>query len=91
MAKCAGARDVDTVIPPGATVKISERAEEDSPDTQDESLVPSPHAGEQGRYIEDIVTQCKVRFAIVELADGSRVCIRKQFVDPVPVGKARKR
>lgn len=84
MRQCANPRYKDRLINPGDTVRISDDAEEDSPNTQDESLVRSEHAGEEGRYIEDIVTQCKVRFAVVELAGGTRVLIRKQYVDPLP-------
>jgi len=87
MAKSCDPREADRVIPTGTKVRIAENAEEDGPDTQDETLVRSPHAGEEGKYIEDIITQCKVRFAIVELADGSRVLVRKQYVDPVLEGK----
>jgi len=90
MDKCSDSGDADKIIAPGAKVRISENAEEDCPDTQDETLVKSTHAGEEGKYIEDIVTQCKVRFAIVELSDGTRVPIRKQFIDPIHTDKKKK-
>ncbi len=84
MRDSANAREIDTTFRPGDPVRISDDAEEDAPETGGESLVRSAHAGEEGKYIEDIVTQCKVRFAVVELPDGSRVLIRKQYVGPVP-------
>ncbi len=76
--------EADKAINPGDPVRISDDAEEDSQDPQGGSLVKSEHAGEAGTYIEDIVTQCKVRFAVVELSGGTRVLIRKQYVDPLP-------
>jgi hypothetical protein len=85
MDKCGVPRDKHKFITPGAKVRISENAEEDAPDKQDETLIRSEHAGEEGKYIEDIVTKCKVRFAVIELADGRRVLIRKQYIDPLPV------
>ncbi len=87
MNRCANLREEGRDISPGSRVRISEDAEEDSPETQDETLVRSAHAGQEGEYIEDIVTQCKVRFAVVELADGTRVLIRKQYLDRLPVRK----
>ena len=87
MDKCEDPRDEDKFITPGAKVRISENAEEDAPDKQDETLVRSKHAGEEGKYIEDILTQCKVRFAVIELTDGKRVLIRKQYIDLLPVSK----
>ena len=83
MNNCSIPGDKDKIINPGAIVRISENAEEDSPDTQDETLVKSEHAGEEGKYVDDIVTQCKVRFAIIELEDGTRVPIRKQYIEPL--------
>ncbi|MDH4265640.1 MAG: hypothetical protein OEW45_08380 [Deltaproteobacteria bacterium] len=83
MDKCGKSRDTDKLITPGTKVRISENAEEEAPDTQGETLIRSKHAGEEGKYIEDIVTQCKVRFAVIELADGTRVPIRKQYIDPL--------
>ncbi len=88
MNNCASPGDEDRSIAPGARVRISNDAEEDAPETQDETLVRSRHAGEEGKYIEDIVTQCKVRFAVVELADGARVLIRKQYIDRLPTSKS---
>ncbi len=87
MNRCANSQEEARHISPGARVRISEDAEEDSPDTQDETLVRSAHAGQEGRYIEDIVTQCKVRFAVVELADGTRVLIRRQYIGCLPIAK----
>ncbi len=87
MNRCANLGEEPRDLSPGARVRISEDAEEDSPETKDETLVRSAHAGQEGQYIEDIVTQCKVRFAVVELTDGTRVLIRKQYVDRVPVRK----
>ncbi len=84
MDTCDSSSAMDKRIAPGVKVRISENAEEDAPNTQDETLVRSPHAGQEGKYIEDIVTQCKVRFAVVELPDGQRVLIRKNYVDPLP-------
>jgi hypothetical protein len=81
MEKCLFPYDGDMFITPGARVKITDDAEEDSPETQDETLVKSRHAGKEGKYIEDIVTQCQLRFAVIELADGTRVPIRKQYID----------
>lgn len=83
MDSCGKPSDREKVIAPGAIVRISENAEENSPDTQDETMIRSPHAGEEGKYIEDIVTQCRVRFAVVELAGGTRILIRKQYIDPL--------
>ncbi|UCE53421.1 MAG: hypothetical protein JSV31_29970 [Desulfobacterales bacterium] len=87
MKKCEGLRKKNQLIIPGVKVKISENAEEDAPDNQDETLIRSKHAGKEGKYIEDIVTKCKVRFAVIELADGTRVPIRKRYIDPLPVSK----
>ena len=87
MDKCSNPSDMDKVINPGARVRISDNAEEDSPETQDETLIKSRHAGEEGKYVEDIVTQCKVRFAVIELDDGERVPIRKQYIEPLPVSR----
>ena len=83
MDKCSIPGDMDKSINLGAKVRISDNAEEDSPETQDETLIKSEHAGEEGKYVDDIVTQCKVRFAIIELEDGTRVPIRKQYIEPV--------
>ena len=85
MDKCVDPDDKDKFITPGTKVRISENAEEDDPDEQDETLIRSEHAGKEGKYIEDISTQCKVRFAVIELADGRRVLIRKRYIDPLPV------
>ena len=74
---------MDKNVNPGDKVRITANAEEDSPETQDETLIKSKHAGEEGKYIDDIVTQCKVRFAIIEFADGTQVPIRKQYIEPV--------
>lgn len=87
MEKCINPSDADKFIAPGARVRISENAEEDLPETQDETLIKSKHAGEEGKYIEDIVSQCKVRFAVIELADGTQVLIRKQYIDRLPVSR----
>lgn len=87
MDNCESPGDKDKFITPGAKVKISENAEEDAPDEQGETLVRSEHAGKEGKYIEDIFTQCKVRFAVIELADARRVLIRKRYIDPLPVSK----
>ena len=85
--KCVFPYDRDFIIEPGTKVRILDDAEEDSPDEQDETLIMSRHAGKVGKYIDDIVTQCKTRFAVVELADGERVLIRKQYIDPLPVNR----
>jgi len=80
--KCVFPYDRDIIIKPGTKVRILEDAEEDAPDQEDETLIRSRHAGKGGKYIEDIVTQCRTRFAVIELADGLRVLIRKQYVEP---------
>ena len=77
--------DGQMIITPGAKVKITDDAEEDSPEGQDETLVKSRYAGQEGKYIEDIVTQCQLRFAVIELADGSRVPIRKKYIEPLRI------
>jgi tetratricopeptide (TPR) repeat protein len=76
--------DGQMFITPGARVKITDDAEEDSPETQDETLVKSRYAGIEGEYIEDIVTQCQLRFAVIELADGYRIPIRKKYIEEDP-------